>query len=269
MATGCASGTLPTERAVTASAQAAATASALASAPTRPAPLTQPAVSVLVVALGSSADQPGVSPAQPGGVTPQGPTSFAVDDTSIYLWDQANQRVLVYELRPVGSAPGAPKAVPLPEVPARARGLLVVSPTEWYLAEADDTGAVGALDHVRVTTSGVTVSSSRTDLTYPRLRPIPSIFGAAKGASVELGRDALGNRYEAEVILSGAPVDQNKVLRRVRQSDNAVLAVTRRPSAPPVDHYVAPNGGLYELRWNDGPLLQRVEVTQLLAPVSR
>src|SRR5260370_42546010 len=60
--------------------------------------LVERATSVLVTDLGPGADQPGISPGAPGGLTPKGPTSVAVDDDWIYLWDQANQRLLLYEL---------------------------------------------------------------------------------------------------------------------------------------------------------------------------
>lgn len=228
------------------------------------------ALSVLVVDLGPNADQPGVSPQAPGGVTPKGPTSFAIDDEWIYLWDQAKGRLLLYETRPWRTTGRpAPLAVALPAIPASATGLLAANPNDWYFHLEQDNGTIAQQFRVRVDDPrGPQVSTVKGDASiYPRPRALRQLLGLPKGQDQELGRDALGNRYVRHFILSGAAPDQSVEIRRVRESDGAILAVDRRPAGSAIDSYVAENGGVYELRWDDALPPRRAEITQLLAPI--
>ena len=230
------------------------------------------AASVLVLDLGSGPDRPGLSAAAPGGITPKGPTSFAVDDDWIYVWDQANQRLLLYELHPFATTRQPPPVIALPSVPSAATGLLVKSPDEWYLRTVRDDGAIDQQFHavIREAARGAVVSSASGDPSiYPRERFLQRIIGPPKGQPESLGRDVLGNRYERVTIPSGARPDESDEFRRVRESDGSIVAVDRRPSARPQDTYVSERGGVYELRWDDAVPPRRAEITQILAPIPR
>ena len=125
--------------------------SATASLPAVP---VEHATSVVVLDLGIGPDRPGVTPAGPGGITAQGPTSFAVDEGWIYLWDQANQRLLLYELHPFATNRQLPPTIALPSVPSAALSLLVVGTNEWYLRTRRDDGAVDVQFHVVIREPG-------------------------------------------------------------------------------------------------------------------
>jgi len=227
---------------------------------------------VLVLDLGSGPDRAGLSAAAPGGITPKGPTSFAVDDDWIYLWDQANQRLLLYELHPFATTRQLPPMIALPSVPSAAAGLLVTNPNEWYLRTERDDGTLDQQFHavIRESARGPVMSSAPgSPSIYPRERSLRLIFGLPKGQPESLGRDVLGNRYERLTILTGARPDESVEFRRIRESDGSIVAVDRRPSARAQDTYVSERGGVYELRWDDAVRPRRTEITQILAPIPR
>ena len=259
--------------ACTSEAGPAPTSTSGASAPPVAATPTEQAKSVLVVDLGAGTDQPGVTPDAPGGVTAKGPTSFAVDEDWIHIWDQAKGRLLLFELRPFAAARQPPPIVSLPPLPRDAGGLLAVGHNEWYLRTTRDDGTSVQQFHVAISEPSrgpvVTIAPGEPSI-YPRERPRSSVAGRAKGQAEILGHDALGNRYERFTILSGAPSPDEVVeLRRIRESDGAIIAIDRRPPAGARDTYVSEGGGLYELRWDDALPPRRAEITQLLAPLPR
>lgn len=202
---------------------------------------------MLDVRLGAGDDQPGVSPARPGGIPERGPRSIAVDHSGqIYIWDSAKGRILRYT--PGVAVPGIIEA---PGAPEDARGLLVVGPYA-YLRMTDDAGRsieefeIGMKD-ARVGRSVLLRRSvvAATGPLYPRERPAGPFTGFQ--TSADLGRDDLGNHYEVRLATSGTA---GTVVRR-HDGRGTVFAQAPIPfGAEIVDRSVTHDGAVYQLQYD-------------------
>lgn len=208
-------------------------------------PRRETSVTLLDLPLGPEVDRPGATPERVGGISPQGPLSFATGPgESIYLLDSARGRILKYgngRLKKVIDAPF------LEEAPGSLlihNGLIYVRDGRVEYEIAED----GRIRRMGFTGEGAI---------YPRPRPAGPILSRA---------DETGNGYNAEYV-SG--------VWTVRRVDGRGRETARAPAPPGVvDWYVSPEGGVYALTWtydsgltHDSGTITRAAVHRVLAPV--
>lgn len=222
-----------------------AAAPSLSRQPTASAPSLSERPSILLQLVAGSADGPGVVPAAPGGVAARGPQSVIVEQGRIYVWDEANLRVLIYDGQ---SRSGA---VSLRDARVQSRAL-VFENDRFYLREQDDAGTAmyedefDASSGARLRTAAVRFGEASL---YPRVRFAPPIVGTPKGSSLPLGVDASGNRYEIFTPTSCAGASCNEV-HRVDRTGTVTASVTVPEAARFEDLAIARDGGVYGLQWD-------------------
>lgn len=219
-------------------------------------------VEVLKVATGVG-DLPGVSPEKPGGIPAQGPLSVAVESGSLYLWDQANVRVLVFA--------GAALARKTPLAPVRTTSIaLVFQADRLYLRDQDDQGTPVAEDEFDAT-SGARLRTAQVSAGQPSLYPrerltLPIVPNAPKGVGQRLGVDRYGNHYERFVPTTdcGACVE----FRRIDASGAVIGRALASSGTRYEDISVSSDGAVYALAWDRDASNRIVGVTvvRLLTP---
>jgi hypothetical protein len=200
---------------------------------------------VLDLRIGTGPDQPGVS--HTANNPALGPTSVAVDEAGqVYLWDQANGRVLVYD--------GGRLARKIPvTVPPQARELEVLNSNLYFAFNAPGSRREWELD----ATTGATLRTIPPPLTgrqstlYPTTRWTPAT--PTVNGVWPIGVDRYGNRYER--FIDGTCSHGAAVCGEVRRrsATGALLDTAAEPAGITVeDYYVGRNGDVYELRADRG-----------------
>lgn len=198
---------------------------------------TETPAALLDVELGPAVSRPGVTTPRPGGGSQNGPTTLAVDgEGSIYLWDEARLRVVVYE-----KGGRCAREISLPSV-AQAEGLLVHA-GRLYLRENTLGGSTLEYEVDLATGRMLRIAASGLASIYPRTR----VAGAERlpGAALDLGGDALGFRYRHERSTS------TRLLQRLDGSGNVLVQSVEPVPSFLVDTYVASDGT--STAWSTAP----------------
>lgn len=213
------------------------TASLPTSAATPPSPpgalRTETPAVLLDVQVAPAVDHPGVTTPRPGGGSQNGPTALAVDGAgSMYLWDEARLRIVVYE-----KGGRYARDIPLPSVSPEAEALLIHA-GRLYLREKPFSDSTLEYEVDLVTGRVLRVASGPASI-YPRTRVGRAL--RLPGAQLDLGGDALGFRYRYDQSTS------TRLLQRLDASGNVLVQSVDPVSPFLVDTYVASDGALYGL----------------------
>lgn len=206
-------------------------------------------------------DLPGVSPPAPGGVPPFGPRSVATDGKFLYLWDQANRRILIY-------GPDRLEATLLtPGVDPGARSLMITAERVFLRTHTSDTGAP-IMDYELDRRDGRVTRTARLLFgdapLYPRASP-QLRFQVGKDESESLGMDARGRRYERIARSSCQPACGHEIQRLDARGQPLLRVITPDYSLRWEDVSVSDDGRVLGLRWvYEGSQIVAVEVYELL-----
>ena len=197
----------------------------------RPSPVEHAPRLVLSMPYAPSVDVLGATTGRVGGLSPVGPTTFAVDEQErVYVWDRARLRVVVYQ------AGKFVRAISLPFVEPDARSLLVHG-DRLYLRFTS--GFSGSVEYEIDLATGRLLAAVRLGSSlYPRSRGVDVRVGLPPSGQVT---DAFNNSYALDV---STPVQR---YLRVHAS-GATLAYAVEPLAQKaIDMYARADGALYEL----------------------
>lgn len=216
-----------------------------------------------------SGDLPGVSPPAPGGIPAAGVGSVATEGTLLFLWDQANRRILVYGPDRLEST------LAVPTCASRELSRSCVAPDARSLMVTADKL------YVRIGGTGQLVVDYELDRRDGRLlrtawilqgeaplypRDPPQLrFDIGKDESESLGMDGRGRRYERIARSSCQPVCGNEI-RRLDAREQALLRViTPDYSLRWEDVSISDDGRVVGLHWVwEGANLVAIEVYELL-----
>lgn len=200
----------------------------------RPALRTETPVVLLDVEVAPAVSNPGVTTPRPGGGSQNGPTALAVDgEGSIYLWDEARLRIVVYE-----KGGRYARDIPLPAVSPEAEALLVYA-GRLYLRESTPSGSTLEYEVDVATGRLLRVAAGGPTSIYPRTRV--GRGPGLPGTNVDLGVDALGFRYRHDQSTG------TRLLQRLDASGNVIVQSVEPVPTFLVDTYVASDGALYGL----------------------
>lgn len=160
---------------------------------------------------------PGVSSPAPGGVPIRGPASAAFEGGRLYLWDQANERILTYvadRLESTLTLKGTDSMM-------RWARSLMVTDARIYLSLHDGEGRPRVdyeIDRHDGRVLRIAYVQAGEPPLYPRERPqLPALLGKDQGAS--LGIDVRGHRYEWVAATSCLPYRPAGGCHEVRRLD--------------------------------------------------